>query len=149
MADNQKNGLGDLVHNAFLAGVGAAAIVGEKAGQVVDDLVKKGELTVQQGKVVNEELSQKASDAVSETVQATVKSTLKTMTPEQRQKFMDAMQAALDEVNAADTSEEPAPTAAGVDAMESEGGVDPAQGTPTAEEVDAVEADVVETPDEK
>lgn len=148
MADNQKNGLGDLVHNAFLAGVGAAAIVGEKAGQVVDDLVKKGELTVQQGKVVNEELSQKASDAVSETVQATVKSTLKTMSPEQRQKFMDAMQEALDEVNASE-AEEPAPTAAGVDAMESEGGVDPAQGTPAAEEVDAVEADVVETPDEK
>ena len=57
-------------------------------------------------------------------------------------------QEALDEVNASE-AEEPAPTAAGVDAMESEGGVDPAQGTPTAEEVDAVEADVVETPDEK
>ena len=42
--------------NIFLAGVGATAYSFEKAQELVDDLVKKGELTVQQGKVVNEEL---------------------------------------------------------------------------------------------
>lgn len=145
MADNQKNGLGDLVHNAFLAGVGAAALVGEKAGQVVDDLVKKGELTVQQGKVINEELSQKANDAVSETMKSTMKSHLKNMTPEQRQQFVAAMQEMIEDVNSA---QDPAPTSEGVNAMESDGGVDPAEGTPTAAQVNAVEADVVETPED-
>ena len=47
--------------NIFLAGVGATAYSFEKAQELVDDLVKKGELTVQQGKVVNEELKRNVS----------------------------------------------------------------------------------------
>ena len=47
--------------NIFLAGVGATAYSFEKAQELVDDLVKKGELTVQQGKVVNEELKHNMS----------------------------------------------------------------------------------------
>ena len=47
--------------NIFLAGVGATAYSFEKAQDLVDDLVKKGELTVQQGKVVNEELKHNMS----------------------------------------------------------------------------------------
>ena len=47
--------------NIFLAGVGATAYSVEKAQELVDDLVKKGELTVQQGKVVNEELKHNMS----------------------------------------------------------------------------------------
>ena len=46
----------------FLAGVGATAYSFEKAQELVDDLVKKGELTVQQGKVVNEELKHNMSE---------------------------------------------------------------------------------------
>ena len=48
--------------NIFLAGVGATAYSFEKAQELVDDLVKKGELTVQQGKVVNEELKHNMSE---------------------------------------------------------------------------------------
>lgn len=40
----------------ILAGIGAAAATAEKSKDVVDQLVKKGELTVEQGKVLNEEL---------------------------------------------------------------------------------------------
>ena len=40
----------------FLAGVGAAAMTADAAKDLVDQLVKKGELTVEQGKVLNEEL---------------------------------------------------------------------------------------------
>ena len=40
----------------FLAGVGAVAISVEKTKDLVDELVKKGEITVEQGKVLNEEL---------------------------------------------------------------------------------------------
>ncbi|MEG2801954.1 MAG: aspartyl beta-hydroxylase, partial [Longicatena sp.] len=39
-----------------LAGVGAVASTAEKSKDVVEQLVKKGELTVEQGKVLNEEL---------------------------------------------------------------------------------------------
>lgn len=40
----------------FLAGLGAAAISAEKSKQIVDELVKRGELTLEQGKILNEEL---------------------------------------------------------------------------------------------
>ena len=46
----------DLVKNVVLAGIGAAAVTTEKAKDVADELVKKGSLTVEQGKVLNEEL---------------------------------------------------------------------------------------------
>ena len=48
--------------NIFLAGVGATAYSVEKAQELVNDLVKKGDLTVQQGKVVNEELKHNMSE---------------------------------------------------------------------------------------
>lgn len=40
----------------FLMGVGAVAVTAEKAKDIVDDLVRKGELSIEQGKVLNEEL---------------------------------------------------------------------------------------------
>ena len=41
----------------LLAGIGAVACTAEKAGSLVEEFVKKGELTVEQGKVLNEELN--------------------------------------------------------------------------------------------
>lgn len=46
----------DLMKKAFLAGVGAAAEGSEKADQLLKDLIQKGELTVEQGKALNQEL---------------------------------------------------------------------------------------------
>ena len=46
----------------FLAGVGAMAITGEKTKDLVDQLIAKGELTVEQGKQINSELKHKAED---------------------------------------------------------------------------------------
>ncbi len=40
----------------ILVGIGAVATTAEKSKEVVDTLVEKGELTVEQGKVLNEEL---------------------------------------------------------------------------------------------
>lgn len=40
---------GDGLRKVFLAGVGALATTVEKSQEIVDDLVKKGELTVEQG----------------------------------------------------------------------------------------------------
>ena len=41
----------------LLAGIGALATTVEKSKDIVDELVKKGEITVEQGKALNEELT--------------------------------------------------------------------------------------------
>lgn len=48
--------LGEDLKKVLLAGIGAVALTAEKSKELVDEFVKKGELTVQQGKVLNEEL---------------------------------------------------------------------------------------------
>ena len=58
---------GEGVRRVFLAGVGAIATGAEKSQQIIEDLVKKGELTVEQGKQLNEELSRKATKAANDT----------------------------------------------------------------------------------
>ena len=50
--------IGEELKKIFLAGVGAVAVTAEKSKEIVEELVKKGELTVEQGKVLNEELKQ-------------------------------------------------------------------------------------------
>ena len=62
------NDLGTGLKRIFLAGVGAIAVTAEKSQQMVDELVKKGELTVEQGKVLNEELKRDVSEKVKEAV---------------------------------------------------------------------------------
>ena len=48
--------IGDGLHKVLLAGIGALATGVEKGQEIVDGLVKKGELTVEQGKIFNTEL---------------------------------------------------------------------------------------------
>lgn len=48
--------LSEDLKKVFLAGIGVAAVTVEKSKEVIDELVKKGELTVEQGKALNEEL---------------------------------------------------------------------------------------------
>lgn len=50
------------IRKIFLAGVGAVATTGEAAKSLIDTLVEKGELTVEQGKALNEELKKNAKD---------------------------------------------------------------------------------------
>lgn len=57
---------GDGLRKVFLAGVGALATTVEKSQEIVDDLVKKGELTVEQGKALNTELKRKAAEVKEE-----------------------------------------------------------------------------------
>lgn len=47
-----------------MAGIGAVAATKEKSEGILDELVKKGELTVEQGKVLNEELKHNIKDAI-------------------------------------------------------------------------------------
>ncbi|HIY51967.1 MAG TPA: hypothetical protein IAA43_08515 [Candidatus Olsenella avicola] len=68
----------------FLASVGAVAMGAEKSQEVVDDLVKKGELTVEQGKTLNQELTRKAREVIDGTADKALRSRLEAMTPEER-----------------------------------------------------------------
>ena len=72
------------LNKAFLATVGAVAITAEKSQQVVDDMVKKGELTVQQGKSLNQELSRKAKEAAQETTDGALRTFLEALSDEDR-----------------------------------------------------------------
>ncbi|WEV53178.1 phasin family protein [Bifidobacterium sp. ESL0798] len=54
--------LGDGLRTIVLAGIGAMATTAEKGQEIVDALVKKGELTVEQGKALNTELKHKAQE---------------------------------------------------------------------------------------
>ena len=53
---------GEGLRKVFLAGVGAIAATAEKGQELVNDLVKRGELTVEQGKKLNSELAHKAGE---------------------------------------------------------------------------------------
>lgn len=46
----------ELLKKIFFAGVGTLALTYDKSKELVDDLIKKGKITVEQGKEINEEL---------------------------------------------------------------------------------------------
>lgn len=64
------DGLGENVKKILLAGIGAAAMTAEKSLELLDEMVKKGELTVEQGKALNEELKHNIKTKVKENMQA-------------------------------------------------------------------------------
>lgn len=44
------------IKKLLLAGIGAVSLTAEKAKEIIDELAKKGEITVEQGKALTEEL---------------------------------------------------------------------------------------------
>ncbi|MBQ3378455.1 MAG: aspartyl beta-hydroxylase [Clostridia bacterium] len=96
MLDN----IGGDVKKLLLASLGAAAMTAEKAKDITDELVKKGEITLEQGKTLNEELSRRlkrdsapASDSDEPTADDVMKM-LKKLSPEE----LLTLQGRLDEV---------------------------------------------------
>ena len=85
--DHLSEGLRKLI----LAGIGAVAATKEKSEGILDELVKKGELTVEQGKALNQELKHNLKETVKDKVNVSVKPSspeelgelLEKMTPEQ------------------------------------------------------------------
>ena len=57
---------GDGIKKFILMGIGAAAMTVEKSQQMVDELVKKGELTVEQGKELNKDLQRSFKESMNE-----------------------------------------------------------------------------------
>ena len=64
---------GEGIKKILLAGIGTAAVTAEKSKEVLDELVKKGELTVEQGKVLNQELKHNIKESVKKNVNVTLK----------------------------------------------------------------------------
>ena len=64
--------LGEGLRKLILAGVGAAAATKEKSEVIFQELVRKGELTVEQGRVLNEELKHNLREAIRENVTVNV-----------------------------------------------------------------------------
>lgn len=52
----------DMFKKVFLAGIGTLTLTYEKANEVVNNLVEKGKITVEQGKELNEELKRVVED---------------------------------------------------------------------------------------
>lgn len=112
---------GDSMKKIMLAGIGAVAVTAEKSKELVDELVVKGELTVEQGKVLNEELKHKVKETIKDNVQVQiiqpenktpaaehVISQMENYTPEE----LDAIRQKLDALAAGKKAAEPQAAAA-------------------------------------
>lgn len=92
--------LGDGIKNVILASIGAAALTVEKSSEVVDTLVKKGELTVEQGKAVNQELKHKAEEAKVEKKETSVEELVKGLSAEDKEKLKKLLETPEEEKKA-------------------------------------------------
>ena len=77
----------DNIKKVLLAGIGAVAVTGEKSKELLDEMVKKGELTVEQGKALNEELKHNIKKTMKEKVNVSVKAS----SPEELDTLLDEM----------------------------------------------------------
>lgn len=94
--------------DVFMAGIGAMALGAEKSKELVDQLIEKGELTVDQGKVINADLIEQATQKASATAGAVrddlIAAHLATLSKEERDAFaakVAEMAAQADEKDAA------------------------------------------------
>ena len=60
-------GINEDMKKVLLAGIGAVATTIEKSQEIVDTLIKKGQITVEQGKVLNEELKRAVKERKQDT----------------------------------------------------------------------------------
>ena len=81
------DGFGENIKKVLLAGIGAVAITTEKSKDLLNEMVKKGELTVEQGKVLNEELKHNIKKTVRESVNVSVKAS----SPEELDELLSKM----------------------------------------------------------
>lgn len=92
------NNFSEDLKKVLLAGIGAVAVTAEKSKEVVEDLVKKGELTVEQGKVLNEELKHNVAEKLREPVSVeTVEKDLQNMDVED----LETLKAKIEELQKA------------------------------------------------
>ena len=98
MAKDFTDNIATTFQNIFLAGVGALSIGGEKAKEVIDDLVERGQVTVEEGRKMNEELKHKTAASTSKFHEDTVRAYVKSLSPEDRASFAERMAALAQEI---------------------------------------------------
>ena len=81
------DGFGENIKKVLLAGIGAVAITTEKSKDLLNEMVKKGEWTVEQGKVLNKERKQNIKKTVRENVNVSVKAS----SPEELDELLSKM----------------------------------------------------------
>ena len=115
--------IGDGLKKFLLVGIGAAATTVEKSQQIVDELVKKGEITVEQGKELNKELQHNVKKTVEarKTDALTVEEKLAKMSADElellKKKIAEAEKAFEDATGITESDEE-AKAAAELDEMD-------------------------------
>ncbi|WP_241159512.1 hypothetical protein [Adlercreutzia sp. ZJ176] len=77
----------DGFRDAFLAGVGAVAMGAEKSKELVEQLIAKGEITVDQGRQLNEELKHQAVTVTATLREESIAAQLSAMTAQEREAF--------------------------------------------------------------
>lgn len=77
----------DPIRQIFLAGIGALAIGAEKSQDLINQLVKKGQLTVDEGKDMSKDLASQAEENFDKVRDDIITAHMKTMTKEQRDEF--------------------------------------------------------------
>ena len=118
--------LGEGLKKILLAGVGTVAVTAEKSKEILDELVKKGELTVEQGKVLNQELKHNIKETIKtkttpapapEAPKEDIKDTLAKLSPEQLAELKEQIlkmeapkEEAVPEAEETPKAEEPAAT---------------------------------------
>ncbi len=97
--------ISDGVKKAFLAGVGAVAMGAEKSQELVDDLIHKGELTVEQGKSLNEELTRKVRETADSASDEMLRSKFRGMSAEERAEWIERARKIAEDLEAEDVVE--------------------------------------------
>lgn len=92
-------GITDDLRKLAMAGLGAASVASEKTQEAIETLAKRGEETLEQGKVLNERLHHDIKQAVKDTVTVVetkldkdgVLAALDALTPEERAAIRDKL----------------------------------------------------------
>ena len=117
-ADMADFDLTDGLRKMFLAGVGVVATGAEKTQEVVEEFVKKGELTVEQGKTLNQELTRKAKEVVENTSDNALRMRLSAMSAEERAAYAEKVAKMTAELDAEAVKVDVEETAEDADAAE-------------------------------
>lgn len=96
----------DPLRQIFLAGVGAMAIGAEKSKEIVDQLVKRGSITVDEGKDMVNDMASTAQEDLTEVRDDIIKAHMKAMTKEQRDEFAARVAEMAANMDSADELEE-------------------------------------------
>ena len=108
--------LGSDAKKIFLAGLGAVSTAADKGQAVVDKLVSKGEITVEEGRQLNSELAHRVQEGAENLRGGVLLKYMKSMTIEQRKEFVKKVVEISDQLDKEESdfsSEKAAPAAEG------------------------------------